>query len=164
MVGWFQGRAEFGQRALGDRSILADPRRPEMKDRLNAAVKYREAFRPFAPAILAERVSDYFDCPADAAAPFMEKVFPIRAEKRSLIPSVVHADGTGRLQTVTRTQNPLFHDLITKFDGLSGVPVVINTSFNLNGEPIVESPTDAIRTFYSSGMDALVLGSALLVK
>ena len=94
----------------------------------------------------------------------MEKVFPIRAEKRSLIPSVVHADGTGRLQTVTRTQNPLFHDLITKFDGLSGVPVVINTSFNLNGEPIVESPTDAIRTFYSSGMDALVLGSALLVK
>ena len=164
VVGWFQGRAEFGQRALGDRSILADPRRPEMKDRLNAAVKYREAFRPFAPAILAERVSDYFDCPADAAAPFMEKVFPIRAEKRSLIPSVVHADGTGRLQTVTRAQNPLFHDLITKFDGLSGVPVVINTSFNLNGEPIVESPTDAIRTFYSSGMDALVLGSALLVK
>ena len=164
VVGWFQGRMEFGQRALGSRSIIADPRRADMKDRINAAVKYREAFRPFAPAVLAENVAEYFDCPATARAPFMEKVFPVRAEKRAAIPAVVHADGSGRLQTVSRDDHPEFHALISEFYRRSGVPVVLNTSFNLNGEPIVEHPTDAVRTFFSSGMDALVIGNAVLTK
>jgi carbamoyltransferase len=132
IIGWFQGRFEFGDRALGNRSILADPRNPEMKNRVNFIIKYREAFRPFAPAILAERVGDFF---ANAApTPFMEKVFPIHAEQQKEIPAVTHVDGTGRLQTVTREQNPAFHALISHFDELTGVPVVLNTSFNLKGE------------------------------
>ncbi len=164
VVGWFQGRMEFGQRALGGRSILADPRDAKMKDRINAAVKYREAFRPFAPAILAESVMDYFDISQHHSVPYMEKVFMVRADKAAEIPAVVHADGSGRLQTVERTMNPLFYDTIKRFKELTGVPVVLNTSFNLNNEPIVESPSDAIRTFYTSGLDALALGSYLLVK
>lgn len=164
VVGWFQGRMEFGQRALGARSILADPRRAEMKDRINAAVKFRESFRPFAPSILAERVGDYFDCPGNVSVPFMERVFPIRKDRQAEIPAVVHADGTGRLQTVSAHDNPAYHKLITEFDRLSGIPVVLNTSFNLNGEPIVEQPTDAVRTYFSSGLDALVIGRAVLRK
>jgi carbamoyltransferase len=164
LVGWFQGRMEFGQRALGNRSILADPRVAEVKDKINAAVKFREAFRPFAPAILEERATDYFDMPPGTTVPFMEKVFPVRKERRADIPAVVFVDGTGRLQTVSRNSNPRFHDLISKFAGLTGVPVVLNTSFNLNGEPIVCSPTDAIRTFYSCGLDALVLEDWLIQK
>jgi carbamoyltransferase len=164
VVGWFQGRMEFGQRALGARSILADPRDAKMKDRINAAVKYREAFRPFAPAILAEEMRDYFNVSSNHAVPYMEKVFMVRADKAVKIPAVVHADGSGRLQTVERSFNPLYYDTIKRFKELSGVPVVLNTSFNLNNEPIVESPSDAIRTFYTSGLDALALGSYLLVK
>ena len=164
IVGWFQGRMEFGQRALGARSILADPRRADMKDRINAAVKFREAFRPFAPAVLAEAVADYFAAPAEARVPYMEKVFPVRTDKRDVIPAVVHADGTGRLQTVDAQAQPDFHALIRAFARLTGVPVVLNTSFNLNGEPIVESPADAVRTFMTSGLEALVIGRHLLRK
>ena len=162
IVGWFQGRLEFGDRALGNRSILADPRDASMKDRVNDTVKYREPFRPFAPSILIDEVGEFF---VDAGpTPFMENVFPIRPEKRALIPAVTHVDGTGRLQTVSREQNPLYFDLIEEFRRLTGVPVVLNTSFNLNGEPIVCSPQDALRTFFSSGLDALVMGNCLVEK
>lgn len=164
LVGWFQGRSEFGQRALGHRSILADPRRAEMKDVINASVKYRESFRPFAPAILSERVQDYFECPPNLRIPFMEKVLPFLGSKEGEVPAVVHVDGTGRLQTVTPEISPLFHSLITRFEEKTGVPVLLNTSFNLNGEPIVDSPTDAIRTFYSCGLDILYLGNVRIEK
>ena len=162
IVGWFQGRLEFGDRALGNRSILADPRDASMKDKVNDTVKYREPFRPFAPSILLDEVSEFF---VDAEpTPFMEKVFSIRPEKRPLIPAVTHVDGTGRLQTVSRAQNPLYCELIEEFRRLTGVPLVLNTSFNLNGEPIVCSPQDALRTFFSSGLDALVMGNCLVEK
>ena len=162
VIAWFQGRLEFGDRALGNRSILADPRDESMKDRVNATVKYREPFRPFAPAILLEYIDDYF---VDAVpTPFMEKVFPIRVEKRSVVPAVTHVDGSGRLQTVSRQQNQLFWRLIDEFRKLTGVPMVLNTSFNLKGEPIVCSPEDAVRTFFSSGLDALIIGDCLVEK
>jgi len=133
-----------------------------MKDRVNETVKYREPFRPFAPTILLECMDDYF---VDAVpAPFMEKVFPIRVEKRSVIPAVTHVDGSGRLQTVSREQNQLFWRLIDEFRKLTGVPVILNTSFNLKGEPIVCSPQDAVRTFFSSGLDALIIGDCLVEK
>ena len=164
LVGWFQGRTEFGQRALGNRSILADPRKKEMKDLINSAVKFREGFRPFAPAILADRVSEYFECSNETRVPFMEKIIKIRKEKRDEIPSVVHVDGTGRLQTVDADDSPRFHALINAFEKLTGVPVVLNTSFNLNGEPIVNSPKDAIRTFFSCGLDILYLGHTRIEK
>jgi len=164
IVGWFQGRMEFGQRALGARSILADPRRAEMKDRINSAVKFRESFRPFAPSVLFERAADFFENIDHTQVPYMEKTFHIREDKRPLIPAVVHEDGSGRVQTVTAEMAPLFHKLISSFDKLTGIPVLLNTSFNLNGEPIVCSPSDAIRTFYTSGMDALAIGSFLVRK
>jgi carbamoyltransferase len=164
VVGWFQGRMEFGQRALGARSILADPRNAGMKDRINMAVKYRESYRPFAPAVLAEAAADYFEGADGHSVSYMEKVFMVRPEKRDVIPAVVHADGSGRLQTVERAMNPLYYETIAQFGRRTGVPVVLNTSFNLNNEPIVESPSDAIRTFYTSGLDALVLGGYLLAK
>ena len=140
IVGWFQGGMEFGQRALGSRSILLDPRREDGKDVINAAVKYRESFRPFAPAILAERVADYFECSPDTRVPFMERVLPFRQDKQDEVPAVVHADGSGRLQTVERAHAPRYRALIEEFDRLTGVPIVLNTSFNLNGEPVVCSP------------------------
>ena len=164
IVGWFQGRMEFGQRALGSRSILIDPRRPDGKDVVNAAVKYRESFRPFAPAILAERVEDYFDCPPGTLVPYMERVLPFRQERLAEVPAVVHVDGTGRLQTVEADVSPRFHALIREFEKHTGIPVVLNTSFNLNGEPIVCSPDDAIRTFYSCGLDVLYLGNVRIAK
>ncbi|TNC94019.1 MAG: carbamoyl transferase, NodU family [Stygiobacter sp.] len=164
VIGWFQGRMEFGQRALGNRSILADPRGPDTKAKVNAAVKFREPFRPFAPAILAEYVSDWFDIEPGNTVPFMEKVYPIRREKQAEIPAVVHADGSGRLQTVQAATNPRFHALIDAFRKRTGVPIVLNTSFNLNEEPIVCRPIDAIRTFHSCGLDALVMGSYVLRK
>jgi carbamoyltransferase len=164
LLGWFQGRMEFGQRALGNRSILADPRPLATKDLVNAAVKYREAFRPFAPSILAERVSDWFDTEHECTAPFMEKVLLFRDDVRDKVQAVVHVDGTGRLQTVDRDTNARFYDLIAAFEQLTGIPIVLNTSFNLNGEPIVCTPTDAIRTFMSCGLDALILGDRLLTK
>lgn len=164
IVGWFQGAMEFGQRALGNRSILLDPRREDGKDVINAAVKYRESFRPFAPAILAERVSDYFECSPTTRVPFMERVLPFRKDKQEEVPAVVHADGTGRLQTVEREHAPRYRALIEEFERLTGVPIVLNTSFNLNGEPVVCSPEDAIRTFYTCALDVLYLGNVRIAK
>ena len=156
IVGWFNGRAEIGPRALGARSILADPRRAEMKDIVNARVKHREGFRPFAPAILDERGDEYFE--GYATNPFMLLVLPIRLDKREAIPAVTHVDGTGRLQSVTREGFGSFHKLISEFDALTGVPVVLNTSFNVMGEPIVNTPGEAIEDFLSTDMDALFVG------
>lgn len=164
VIGWFQGRMEFGQRALGNRSILVDPRREDGKDVVNAAIKYRESFRPFAPAILAEHVAEWFDCAADERVPFMERVLPFRKERASDVPSVVHVDGSGRLQTVERKDNPRYYDLISAFKELTGVPIVLNTSFNLNGEPIVCTLEDAIRTFSTCGLDVLYLGNVRIAK
>jgi len=164
IIGWFQGGMEFGQRALGHRSILADPRDPQMKDKVNATIKYREEFRPFAPSILADHVEEYFLTDGAPEVSFMEKVFLIRPEKRALIPAVTHIDGTGRLQSVSEEANPLYHKLISAFQALTGIPVVLNTSFNIKGEPIVCRPDDAIRTFFTSGLDCLVIGSFLVSK
>jgi len=162
MVGWFQGRMEFGPRALGDRSILADPRDPEMNAKVNNAVKFREWWRPFAPSLLAESASEYLESAVDS--PFMILTSQVKADKRSVIPSVTHVDGSARPQTVEEKTNPLYWRVIKAFGERTGVPVIMNTSFNLRGEPIVNSPTDAIRTFFSSGMDALVIGSYLVEK
>src|SRR5712664_157344 len=155
ILGWFQGRAEWGPRALGNRSIVADPRRPEMKEILNRRIKHREIFRPFAPSILAESVADYFE--KSDPSPFMTLAYSVRSEKRNKIPAPTHVDGTGRLQTVTREANPRYHALISAFRDLTGVPVVLNTSFNDN-EPIVCRPEEAIGCFKRTQMDALVLG------
>jgi len=156
IVGWFQGRTEWGPRALGNRSILVDPRRKEMKDILNARIKRREWFRPFAPSILEEHVSEWFE--VSYPVPFMEKVYKIKAQKREFIPAVTHIDGTGRLQTVSKTMNPLYYDLISEFHKLTGVPIVLNTSFNEN-EPIVNTPSKAIECFLRTRMDVLVVGN-----
>jgi len=162
ILGWFQGRMEFGPRALGNRSILADPRDPEMNAKVNNAVKFREWWRPFAPSMLAEVASDYLESATDS--PFMILTAQVRPEKRGVIPSVTHVDGSARPQTVERDVNPLYWNLIHEFGERTGVPVIMNTSFNLRGEPIVCTPTDAIRTFFSSGMDALVIGSYVVEK
>jgi carbamoyltransferase len=161
IVGWFQGRCEWGPRALGNRSIVADPRRLEMKEILNRRIKHREIFRPFAPSILAEASADYFE--KTHASPFMTLAYPVRAEKRGTIPAPTHVDGTGRLQTVTREANPRYHALISAFRDLTGVPVVLNTSFNDN-EPIVCRPEEAIDCFLRTQMDALVLGEFLISR
>ncbi len=158
VVGWFQGRLEFGPRALGSRSLLADPRDPKMKDVINAKVKFREAFRPFAPAVLKERAHEYFEMPEGMDAPYMLLVPKVRKDKHRVIPAVTHKDGSGRVQTVTEQTNGRFYRLIRAFDRLTGVPVVINTSFNVRGEPIVCTPADAYHTFVHTGIDALVLG------
>jgi carbamoyltransferase len=162
IIGWFQGRMEFGPRALGHRSILADPRDPEMNAKVNNAVKFREWWRPFAPSMLKEVAGEYLEHACDS--PFMILTNPVRLEKRGVIPSATHVDGSARPQTVEREIEPLYWDLINEFGKHTGVPVIMNTSFNLRGEPIVNTPTDAIRTFYSSGMDALVLGPFLVEK
>jgi carbamoyltransferase len=162
IIGWFQGRMEFGPRALGDRSILADPRDPEMNAKVNNAVKFREWWRPFAPSMLKEVAGEYLEHACDS--PFMILTNPVRPEKRSIIPSVTHVDGSARPQTVERDINPLYWNLINEFGKRTGVPVVMNTSFNLRGEAIVNTPTDAVRTFFSSGMDALVIGSYMVEK
>jgi carbamoyltransferase len=164
VVGWFQGAMEFGERALGARSILADPRDARMKDRINATIKFREEFRPFAPSVLAEAAHEYFDIPHGASSDYMEAVFPVRPEKRSVIPAVVHADGTGRLQTVHKESSALFWRLIDSFRQQTGIPVVLNTSYNVSGEPIVCSPVDALRTFIASGLDALAIGCYIVAK
>jgi carbamoyltransferase len=156
IVGWFQGRMEFGPRALGNRSILADPRRADMKDVLNARIKHREPFRPFAPAILEESTAQWFE--DDYPSPFMLLTYRVRAARRQEIPGPTHVDGTGRLQTVRRNGNPLYHDLISAFGELTGVPVLLNTSFNEN-EPICCSPQEAVDTFRRTRMDVLVLGA-----
>lgn len=164
IIGWFQGHMEFGERALGGRSILADPRDATVKDRINAAVKYREAFRPFAPSVLEEQAHLYFSLPSGASAPYMEQVYPVRSEWQSRLPAITHADGTARLQSVSRQTNPLYYRLLEEFAQLSGIPIVVNTSFNIKDEPIVCSPIDAIRTFFSCGLDALVIGGNLVRK
>jgi carbamoyltransferase len=156
VVGWFQGRAEAGPRALGARSILADPRRAEMRDIVNERVKRREWFRPFAPSVLHERGAEYFE--RYWPSPFMLLVLPIREDKRSVIPAVSHVDGTGRVQSVTRDANPLYHRVIERFAERTGVPVVLNTSFNLRGEPMVHRPGEAVADFERSAMDSLVIG------
>lgn len=162
VVGWFQGRAEAGPRALGARSILADPRREEMRDVVNARVKRREWFRPFAPSVCHEQGADYFE--GYHPSPFMLLVLPVRPDRRSVIPAVSHVDGTARVQSVTEAASPLFHRLIHRFGELTGVPVVLNTSFNLRGEPMVHRPAEAVADFLASEMDALFLGPYLAEK
>jgi carbamoyltransferase len=162
IVAWFQGRMEFGPRALGNRSLLADPRRPEMRDILNQKVKHREDFRPFAPSVLAEHAEEWFDVRAKLAShEFMLFACDVKADRRDRIPAVVHKDGSARVQLVTRKLNPRFHELISRFHAKTGVPVVVNTSFN-DSEPIVCTPTDAIVTFRKSGIDALFMEDVVL--
>ena len=162
IIGWFQGRMEFGPRALGSRSILADPRKPEMKEIVNERIKHRELFRPFAPSILEEYAGDYFI--ACKRSPFMTFIFKVKEDKVNEIPAVTHIDGTARVQTVSKNDNPRFWKLINEFNKLTGVPVLLNTSFNIRGEPIVCSPEDAIKCFFSTGIDLLVLGDYILEK
>ncbi|MBI3126063.1 MAG: carbamoyltransferase [Candidatus Tectomicrobia bacterium] len=167
VVGWHQGRFEWGPRALGNRSILANPAREEMKEIVNTKIKFREPFRPFAPSVLAERAGEFFELKEPERhypARFMLLVAPVREEKRDVIPATTHVDGTGRLQTVFRETNPLYYRLIERFGAVSGIPVVLNTSFNLRGEPIVNTPANSFRTFMASEMDALVIGNFLLSK
>ena len=163
IVAWFQGRMEFGPRALGNRSLLADPRRPEMRDILNQKVKHREDFRPFAPSVLAEHAEEWFDVGAKLAShEFMLFACDVKPDRRDRIPAVVHKDGSARVQLVSRKLNPRFHELISHFHAKTGVPVVVNTSFN-DSEPIVCTPTDAIVTFRKSGIDALIMDDVVLV-
>jgi carbamoyltransferase len=168
VIGWLQGRAEWGPRALGARSILADPRRAEMQSVVNEKIKFRETFRPFAPSVLAERAHEFFelDPVRDQTDPehFMLAVAKVREAAKAIVPATTHADGTARVHLVDARANPIFHALIAAFGARTGVPIVLNTSFNLRGEPIVNSPADAIRTFQWCGMDALVLGRAVLSK
>ncbi|MGE3273209.1 MAG: carbamoyltransferase [Chloroflexota bacterium] len=169
VLGWYQGRFEWGPRALGNRSIIADPRREEMKDVVNVKIKFREPFRPFAPSILSEHVDDYFDGTRDPGAwpkelaKFMLAVMPVSQDKQDKIPAVSHL-GTGRLQAVQADTNPRYHALISNFAELTGTPVIMNTSFNLRGEPIVTTPDNAMNTFFASGLDTLVLGNFIVRK
>lgn len=181
VVGWFQGRMEYGPRALGSRSILGDPRDPEMQRRMNLKIKFRESFRPFAPAVLAEHAAEYFDL--DRPSPYMLLVADVAGaqrlrsepqegcrgldllyQRRSTIPAVTHVDGSARVQTVSHRDNPSFHRLLTAFFEITGCPVLVNTSFNVRGEPIVESPDDAYRCFMRTEIDALAIGPYLLDK
>ena len=162
VIGWFQGRMEFGPRSLGNRSIIADARNKENWQKVNLKIKFRESFRPFAPTVLEERVSEYFEL--DRESPYMLLVADTKPEKRKEIPAVTHVDGSARIQTIRRDQNPRYYDLLKAFEAKTGCPVIINTSFNIRGEPIVESPEDAIRCFLGTDMDYLVLGNYLLKK
>jgi carbamoyltransferase len=161
VVGWFQGRMEWGPRALGNRSIVCDPRRADMKALLNAKIKRRESFRPFAPSVLEEAVGEWFE--EEDAVPFMMQVFQIREEKRRLIPAVTHVDGSGRLQTVSSSTNPRYHRLIQTFRALTGIPMVLNTSFNEN-EPVVCKPQEALDCFLRTKMDLLVIGNTIIFR
>jgi len=162
VFGWFQGRSEFGPRALGNRSILADPRTAEMKDKLNKRVKHRQAFRPFAPVVLAERADEIFE--GGRESPFMLLAAHVRPQWREKIPAIVHVDGTARVQTVRRAENARLYRLLTEFESITGVPVLLNTSFNIKGEPIVETPEDALNCFLATGIDYLVLHDTLISK
>jgi len=159
VIGWFNGRAEFGPRALGGRSIIVDPRRADAKDLLNAKIKRRESFRPFAPSILSEHVKDWFEL--DEPVPFMEKVFPIRPERHAEIPAVTHVDGSGRLQSVDADATPRYHALISAFHAKTGVPILLNTSFNEN-EPIVNAPEHAYACYARTSMDMLVMENCVV--
>jgi len=182
VVGWFQGRMEFGPRALGNRSILGDPRSPRMQSVMNLKIKFRESFRPFAPSVLREQVAEWFELDVDS--PYMLLVAPVQAPRRiamseddqrrfgidklnvprSTIPAVTHVDYSARIQTVHAETNPLYHALLSRFHALTGCPVLVNTSFNVRGEPIVCTPADAYRCFMRTQMDHLVMGSFLLDK
>ena len=182
VIGWFEGRMEFGPRALGARSIIGDARSPKMQETMNLKIKFRESFRPFAPSVLEEKASDYFEF--DKKSPYMLIVAPVRGShrrvpepeeeklsgidrlnvSRSDIPAVTHVDYSARIQTVSRDTNPLFYAMIKKFDEKYGCPVIINTSFNVRGEPIVESPEDAYKCFMRTNMDYLIMGDILLEK
>lgn len=167
VIGWYQGRFEWGPRALGNRSIIADPRNPEMKDIVNAKIKFREPYRPFAPSVLAECAEKYFELPHATQhypARYMLYVVPVRQAQQSNLPAITHVDGTGRLQTVFRDQSPRYYKLIERFGQATGVPVILNTSFNLRGEPIVTTPANAFNTFSKSEMDCLVLDNYLVEK
>ena len=163
VVGWFQGRMEWGPRALGARSILSNAANPQMKDILNLKVKHREHFRPFAPVISKEDVHDYFEIDKDEE-PFMLFVYPFKEDKKRLVPSVVHVDGTGRLQTTSKEENPLYYGVIKEFEELSGVPILVNTSFNIRGEPIVCTPEDAYRCMMGTGIDYLIMDKFLIAR
>lgn len=162
IIAWFQNKMEWGPRALGNRSILADPRKAEMKEIINAKVKFRELFRPFAPSVLEERAPDFFD--GNQFSPYMLLVVPVRESKKHIIPAVTHVDGTARVQVVNRAQNALYYDLISEFDRITGVPVILNTSFNVKGEPIVFSPEDAIKCFLKTDIDYLILENYIVKK
>ncbi len=162
LVAWVQGRAEFGPRALGNRSILADPRDPGMKDRINSAVKFREDYRPFAPSILHEYGQEYFEDYRET--PYMERALRFRAAAAGRVPAVAHADGTGRLQTVKKEWNPRFHRLLTAFLRETGVPLLLNTSFNVMGKPIIHAVEDAVAVLMTSGLDMLVIDDWLFAK
>jgi carbamoyltransferase len=161
IIGWYQGRMEFGARALWNRSLLADPRRADMREIINTKIKFRERFRPFAPSVLEEYVSEIFESPQPS--PFMERVLPIRQSVRSLIPAVTHVDGSGRLQTVSKTTNPRYWRLIERFRQLTGVPLLLNTSLNEN-EPIVNLPREAVACFLRTRMDAIVLQDLYVIR
>lgn len=161
VIGWFQGRMEWGSRALGNRSILADPSREDMRDLINLKIKFRERFRPFAPSILEERLDDYF---VDAAPdPFMQQVYPVAPDKRAGLPAITHVDGSGRLQTVSADQNPTYHALISAFERRTGTPILLNTSFNEN-EPVVDTPEQAFACFHRTRMDAVVIGNTVVQR
>ncbi len=162
VIGLFQGRMEFGPRALGNRSILADPRYPDMKDIVNKRIKFREPFRPFAPSVHSERCGEYFEC--DYPSPYMLLVYRVKPEKKEVIPAIVHEDQTGRVQTVIRDVNPMMYEVISEFEKLTSVPVILNTSFNIKGEPIVCSPEDAVRCFLGTNLDVLVLEKYIVEK
>lgn len=162
VVGWFQGRMEFGPRSLGNRSILADPRKAEMKDRINRLVKFREGFRPFTPSVTEEAAGEFFE--DIKHSPYMTQIYNVRPEKREIIPAVTHVDGSARVQTVSSRYNPRYHALISEFGRLTGVPVVLNTSLNLMGQPIAAHPRAALANFYSTGMDRMALGSWYISK
>ncbi len=162
VVGWCQGRMEFGPRALGNRSILADPRDSSMPDKINSRVKFRESWRPFAPSVLAEKNAEWFE-PA-VESPYMLLSLRVRPEQRETVPAITHVDGTARVQTVTKTANPLYHRLIARFGELTGVPLVLNTSLNIRGEPIARTPQDAVRCFTDSGLDVLVIANMVMWK
>lgn len=161
VVGWYQGRCEWGPRALGNRSIVADPRRPDMKDILNGRIKHREPFRPFAPSVLEEATGDWFE--NDYPSPFMLMAYPVIPEKRDLIPATTHVDGTARLQTVNRDHSPDYWELINAFGKATGVPILLNTSLNEN-EPIVNTPEEAIEVFLRTKMDVLAIGPYLVER
>ncbi|MCK5017826.1 MAG: hypothetical protein KAS32_12255, partial [Candidatus Peribacteraceae bacterium] len=162
VIGWFQGRMEYGPRALGNRSIIADARNKDNWKKVNLKIKFRESFRPFAPTVLEERSSEYFDL--DRPSPYMLLVADVKPEKREEVPAITHIDGTARIQTISASENSKYHSLISEFAKNTGCPVIINTSFNVRGEPIVESPNNAINCFLHTQMDFLVLGNYIISK
>ena len=161
VIGWFQGRMEWGSRALGNRSIIADPSRADMRDLINLKIKFRERFRPFAPSILEEKLDEYFVGGADD--PFMQQVYPVAPDKREGLPAITHVDGSGRLQTVAASENPTYHALISAFEKRTGTPILLNTSFNEN-EPIVDTPEQAFACFHRTRMDAVVIGNTVVQR